>query len=60
MIVRPSDVHPDADKAKMGVMLAARELGIVCDCRLASMWRVEIDGNELATFLEIANALVCD
>jgi hypothetical protein len=57
MIIRPSDVHPDPEKARLGTMLAARELDIVADLRLTSMWRVEIDGNELITFLELAKEL---
>ncbi len=54
MIIRPSDVHKDAGKAKLGVMLAARELGIECNCTLSSQWIVRIDGNERDAFLELA------
>jgi len=35
-------------------MLAAEALGIQCNCTLASMWRVEIDGNEREVVLELA------
>jgi hypothetical protein len=54
MIVRPGDVHEDASKAKLGVMLAAKELGIECNCTLSSQWIVRIDGNEREVFLELA------
>jgi len=54
MIVRPGEIHDNASKAKLGVMLAAEALGIQCNCTLASMWRVEIDGDERAAFLELA------
>ena len=57
MIIRPSDIHADPDKAKLAAMQTAHDLGIVCDCRLSSMWRVEIDGNELETFLELCKCL---
>lgn len=54
MIIRPSEVHEDAGKAKLGVMLAACELGIECNCTLSSQWLVKIDGNEREIFLELA------
>ncbi len=54
MMIRPSDVHDDFGRAKIGVMAASQALGIDCDCRLMSMWRVDIDGNERETFLELA------
>jgi len=54
MIVKPGDVHGDAVKAKLGVMLTAEALGVKCNCTLASIWRVEIDGNERETFLKLA------
>jgi hypothetical protein len=54
MIIKPSDVHEDAGKAKLGVLLVAKELGIECNCTLSSQWIVRIDGNERETFLELA------
>jgi len=54
MIIRPGDVHDDASKAKLGVMLAAEALGIKCNCLLMSMWRVEINGNEREAFIVLA------
>jgi hypothetical protein len=54
MIIHPSDVHSDTDKARLGVGLAAEALGIVCNLRLQTQWLVKIDGNELETFLELA------
>jgi len=54
MIIRSFDVHEDASKAKLGVLLAAKELGIECNCKLSSQWFVKIDGNERETFLELA------
>ena len=54
MIIRPSDIHADTGRAKIGLVTAARDLGIGVDCRLSSMWRVDIDGNEREAFLELA------
>jgi hypothetical protein len=54
MLVRSWEVHSDPDRAKFGVVTAARDLGLEFDCRLASMWRVSIDGDEREVFLEIA------
>ena len=54
MLVRSWEVHPDPGRAKFGVVTAAHDLGIEFDCRLASMWRVAIDGVEREAFLEIA------
>ena len=57
MIIRPSDICVDFDKAKLAAMQTASDLGVVCDCKLSSMWRVEIDGDELQTFLQLAKEL---
>jgi hypothetical protein len=54
MIIRPSDVHDDAAKARLGVGLACEALGVECDLRLSSQWMVKIDGNERAAFIELA------
>jgi hypothetical protein len=54
MIISPLDVCEDFGDAKYGVIMAARELGIECNCGLMSQWIVKIDGNERATFLELA------
>jgi hypothetical protein len=54
MIIRPSDVHEDAARARLGVSLAAEALGVECDLRLSSQWLVKIDGNERTAFLELA------
>jgi len=54
MFIRPTDVHEDAAKARLGVGLAAEALGIECNMKLSSQWLVKIDGNELASFLELA------
>ena len=54
MIIRPTDVHEDYDVALAGVIEAARALGIKCNCTLASQWLVNMDGNERASFLELA------
>lgn len=54
MILHPTDIHDDSDKARLGVVSAARALGINCDCRLATMWRVDINGNEREIFIELA------
>jgi hypothetical protein len=54
MIIRSFDVHEDVGRAKFGVLLAAKELGIECNCKLSSQWIVKIDGNEREAFLELA------
>jgi len=54
VIIRPGDVHDDAAKARLGVGLAAEALGIECNLKLQSMWKVEVDGNDAKTFLEFA------
>lgn len=54
MVIRPSDIHVDSDKAKLAAVTVARALCVECDCRLSSMWRIDIDGNERETFLELA------
>jgi len=53
MIIRPTDIHYDINRARMSAITIARDLGVECDCRLSTMWRVDIDGNELTTFLEM-------
>ena len=54
MIIRACEIHDDPERARLGVGLAAEALGIKCDLRLQSMWRVEVDGNEREAFLELA------
>ena len=54
MIIRPTDIHEDFGKAKLGFVQAADALGVEFDCKLMSMWRVDINGNELETFLQLA------
>ena len=54
MIIRPSEVHDNPERARLGVGLAAEALGIPCDCRLASAWFVKINSNECDAFLERA------
>lgn len=54
MIIRASEVHVDADRARLGVGLAAEALGVECDLRLSTQWIVKIDGNEREVFLELA------
>jgi hypothetical protein len=53
-IIYPSDVNPDVGKARLGVAAAAEALGVTCNCTLASMWRIEIDKQDVPTFLEFA------
>ena len=54
MIVRPSEVHDDPSRARLGVGLAAEALGVECDMRLQTQWRVQIDEMDRGAFLEIA------
>jgi hypothetical protein len=58
MIIHSTDIHPDFDKAKLAFVHVARDLGVEYDCRLRTMWRIDIDGNELTTFLELAHDLL--
>jgi len=54
MIIHPTDVHSDPDKARLGVGLAAEALGVECSFKLTSMWLIKIDPRDLKAFLEIA------
>lgn len=54
MIVRPTDVHENSDRARLGVGLAAEALGIRCDLRLMTQWLVKIDPKDGKAFLELA------
>lgn len=54
IIIYPSDVHRDIDKAKLGVASAAEALGVECDLRLSSAWRIFIDRSDRVAFLELA------
>ena len=54
MIIRPSEVHDDPERARLGVGLAAEALGIECNMKLQSQWLVKIDGNERQAFIELA------
>jgi hypothetical protein len=47
-------VHSDYDVARAGVIVASKLLEIECNCRLSSQWLVKIDGNERASFLDLA------
>lgn len=57
MILRPSDIHADSGRAKIGVVTAARDLGVEFNCKLSSMWRVDVNGNEREVFLELAREI---
>ena len=54
MIIRPADIHEDSARARLGVGLACEALGILCNLKLSSQWIVDINGNERATFVELA------
>ena len=54
MIIRPSEIHEEPDRARLGVGRAAETLGVECDLRLASMWRVKLGDEDRQAFLEIA------
>jgi hypothetical protein len=57
-VIYPTDVHPDVDKARLGVMAAAASLDVQCDCKLQTMWMVKIDNKDVPTFIEFAKDLV--
>ena len=54
MIIRPSEVHVDHDKARLGVGLAAEALGVECGLKLQTQWLVKIDEKDREAFLELA------
>lgn len=54
MIIKPTDIHEDFGKAKLGVQLAAEALGIECNCTLTTMWKVGIDEKERKAFVSLA------
>ena len=54
MIIRPTEVHENWDRAYLGVGLAAEALGIECNLKLHSQWLIKIDSKDLSTFLELA------
>lgn len=54
VMIYSTDVHRDAGLAKLGVIAAAEALGVECDTRLSSAWRIHIDTRDLSTFLELA------
>jgi len=54
VIIHPTDVHENWDRAKMAVLQTALDLGIECNCKLMTQWLVRIDGNERQSFLELA------
>ena len=57
MIIRSTDIHEDLGRAKIGFVQAASDLGVEFNCNLLFMWQVDIDGNELKPFLELAKEL---
>lgn len=61
IIIYATDVCPriqDAGKAKLAVMVAAKELGIKCDCRLSQSWQIWIDKSDRDAFLQLAKEMV--
>lgn len=54
MIIRPGEVHANYHKARLGVGLAAKVLGVECNLQLMTMWRVEIGAADGQAFLELA------
>jgi len=54
MIIRPSEVHDDPERARLGVGLAAEALGIECNLKLSTQWLVKVNGDERVAFLELA------
>lgn len=58
MIIRPSDIHSDFGRAKLGVSLAAKELEIECNLQLMTQWLIKIDPQDFQAFIELAKELV--
>ena len=54
MIIRPTDIHEDTDKARLGFVQAAKELGVEFNCHLTTMWKIDLTPAEVAVFLELA------
>lgn len=42
-MMRPSEIHDDPGRARLGVGLAAEALGVECDLWLTTQWLVKID-----------------
>lgn len=59
MLIRPTDINEDCDKARIGFIRAAVGLGVNFNASLMSMWKLEIKDSELSTFLEIARDEAC-
>lgn len=54
MMLQPAHIHCDVSKARLGVGLAAEAFGIKCDCRLQTMWRVDVEPGDFKAFVELA------
>jgi hypothetical protein len=54
MILKPTDIHDDPDKAKLGFVRAATALGVGFNCNLTTLWKVEIDEKERKAFVTLA------
>jgi hypothetical protein len=54
MIIWPSEVHADVDRARRGVESIARMLEINVDCSFATQWVINVDTKDIKTFLALA------
>ena len=54
MIIRPSEIHDDLGKARLGMGQAALALGLACNIHLSTMWMVKVSDEDRPAFLELA------
>ena len=54
IVIYPTDVHRDPDKARLGVVAAAEALDVKYDLLMSSSWIIFIERKDQATFLEFA------
>ena len=54
IILYPTDVHKDIEKARSGVESAAEALEVECDCSRTGLWIVWVNRKDLRAFLDLA------
>jgi len=54
MIVLPTQIHEDFNRAKLGFVSAAEQLDLVFNCHLMTMWKVDINPSDSQVFIDLA------
>ncbi len=54
MVIRSTDICEDSGRARLGVGLAAKALGVECNMDLLTLWRVNISDGDRQAFIDIA------